>query len=120
MIPAMAMVTSSVEPQRRGAFLSAHSSGQHVASGLGAHIGRLIIVQAPTGRIEHFGNVSWIAVVTTLLSLWLAGRIVSVPTQQTVSAEALCIAAAAEAAVDVGEPPRGCSHAASLHDFLYD
>jgi len=33
MVAAMAMVTSCVEPSRRGAFLSANSSVQHVASG---------------------------------------------------------------------------------------
>src|SRR5205809_1119593 len=39
MIAAMAMVTSSVEQHRRGGFLSANSSVQHIASGLGAYLG---------------------------------------------------------------------------------
>ncbi len=49
MIAAMAMVTSSVEPSRRGAFLSANSSLQHVASGFGAYLGGIIITENADG-----------------------------------------------------------------------
>jgi MFS transporter, DHA1 family, inner membrane transport protein len=89
MIPAMAMVTSSVEPRRRGAFLSANSSVQHIASGVGANLGGLI------------------AAVTTLASLWLAGRVRMAEVAPAASAEDLSMAAAAEASVDAGEPMVG-------------
>jgi len=102
MIAAMAMVTSSVEPSRRGGFLSANSSVQHIASGFGAYIGGAIITESADGRLEHFGTVGWIAAGCTLLSLWLAGRIRAVD-QQPVSAERISLAAAAEASVDAGE-----------------
>lgn len=101
MIPAMAMVTSSVAPRRRGAFLSANSSVQHIACGIGAYIGGLIIAETSTHRIEHFGTVGWIAAATTLASLWLAGRIEIVT--EELSAESISLAAAAEAEVDAGE-----------------
>ncbi len=103
MIPAMAMVTSSVEPRLRGGFLSANASVQHVASGLGASLGGLIVTQTAGGRIEHFGAVGWIAGLLSLTTLWLAGR-VRVADVAPMSAEALSLAAAAEAAVDAGEP----------------
>lgn len=103
MIPAMAMVTSSVEPRRRGGFLSANASLQHVASGIGASIGGAIISESADGKLEHFGTVGWIAAGATLLSLWLAGR-VRVADGGATSAEAISLAAAAEAAADVGEP----------------
>ena len=103
MIPAMAMVTSSVEPRRRGGFLSANASLQHVASGIGASIGGAIISENADGKLEHFGTVGWIAAGATVLSLWLAGR-VRVADGPATSAEAISLAAAAEAAVDVGEP----------------
>jgi MFS transporter, DHA1 family, inner membrane transport protein len=103
MIAAMAMVTGSVEPSRRGGFLSANSSVQHVASGFGAYLGGVIITETADGRIEHFGTVGWIAGGATLFSLWLAGR-VRPAGQHPVSAETISLAAAAEAAVDVGEP----------------
>ncbi len=108
MIAAMAMVTSSVEPRRRGAFLSANASVQHVASGLGAYLGGLIISQSSDGKIEHFGTVGWIAVATTLTSLWIAGR-VRIVDDSSIVAEAISLAAAAEASVDAGEPILGSS-----------
>jgi predicted MFS family arabinose efflux permease len=108
MIAAMAMVTSSVEPNRRGSFLSANSSVQHVAAGLGAYLGGIIVTQSDAGQIEHFGTVGWIAAATTLASLWLAGR-VQIVDSSPVSAEAISISAAAEASADAGEPILGCS-----------
>ena len=84
----MAMVTSSVEQRYRGAFLSANSSVQHIAGGVGAFLGGLIVQEAADGKIEHFGTVGVIAAASTLASLWLAGR----------------IRIATEATVDVGEP----------------
>jgi predicted MFS family arabinose efflux permease len=111
MIAAMAMVTSSVEPRRRGAFLSANSSVQHVASGFGAYLGGTIVTQSATGQIEHFGTVGWIAAACTLGSLWLAGR-VQVLDDGLTSAEAISLVAAAEASADAGEPILSCSEAA--------
>jgi predicted MFS family arabinose efflux permease len=108
MIAAMAMVTSSVAPRRRGSFLSANSSVQHVAAGLGAYLGGFIVTQSATGQIEHFGTVGWIAAATTLASLWLAGR-VQIVDSSPVSAETISIAAAAEASADAGVPILGSS-----------
>ncbi len=107
MIAAIAMVTSSVEPARRGAFLSANSSVQHVAAGLGAYLGGTIVTQSANGQIEHFGAVGWIATTVTLASLWLAGRVRILDWSPT-SAEAISLAAAAEASVDAGEPILAC------------
>jgi predicted MFS family arabinose efflux permease len=103
MIAAMALVTSSVEPHRRGGFLSANASVQHVASGLAAYLAGLIVSESSGGRIEHFGTVGWIAAASTLLSLWLIGR-VKVVDANAISAEAICLPAAAEATADAGEP----------------
>jgi predicted MFS family arabinose efflux permease len=103
MIPAMAMVTSSVEPRRRGAFLSANSSVQHIAAGCGSYLGGLIVTQLPDGSLGHFGTVGWIAAASTLLSLWLAGQVRIADQAAPVSAEDLSLAAAAEAEVDAGE-----------------
>lgn len=104
MIAAMAMITSSVEPRRRGGFMSANSSIQHIASGLGASLGGLIITQTPDGKFENFGTVGALAAASTLVTLWLAGRVRSPERATAVSAESLSLAAAAEASVDAGEP----------------
>jgi len=108
MIAAMAMVTSSVVPQRRGAFLSANASVQHIASGLGAFLGTLIVSRAVDGKIENFGTVGWVAAAATLSTVWIASRI-RVADQSPVSAEAMSFAAAAEATADAGEPMFGYS-----------
>lgn len=104
MICAMAMVTSSVESRRRGAFLSANASVQHVSAGLGSYLGGLIVSQSAAGKILHFGTVGWIAAAATLSSLWLAGRVRIAYDESLASAEAISLAAAAEASVDAGEP----------------
>jgi predicted MFS family arabinose efflux permease len=103
MIAAMAMVTSSVVPQKRGSFLSINASLQHVASGIGAYLGGVIVTKASDGRIEHFGTVGWFAAACTLSTLWLAGR-VKIADPLPTSAEAISLAAAAEVTVDAGEP----------------
>jgi predicted MFS family arabinose efflux permease len=97
MIAAMAMITSSVAPHQRGAFLSANASVQHISAGLGAYLGSLIVSESASGRIQHFGSVGWIAAAFTLSSIAVAARIE--PADESVSAEALSFAAA-EAAAD--------------------
>jgi predicted MFS family arabinose efflux permease len=107
MIAAMAMITGSVAPHRRGGFLSANASVQHVAAGFGAYLGGVIIVQAsPQAPLERFGMVGWIACAVTMLSLWLAGRVRLAETAP-VAAAPLSLPAAAEATVDAGEPILG-------------
>ena len=106
MIPAMALVTSSVEPRRRGGFLSANAAVQHLACGVGAYVGGEIITTGADGQLENFGVVGWFAAIATVASIWLAGRvrIVDGAAAQPVSAEAISLAAAAEAEFDAGEP----------------
>ncbi len=104
MIAAMAMITGSVERRRRGGFMSANSSMQHIASGIGSYVGGLIIAQkSPTAPLEHYGVVGWIGFATTLACIWLAGR-VRLAEQEPVAAGPLSLAAAAEATADADEP----------------
>lgn len=110
MIPAMAMITSSVAPARRGAFLSANSSIQHIASGCGAYVGGLIVTKSSTGQLENFGIVGWIAAVATLFSLWLAGRVQTAEPLRPPS-EATSLVALPETNVDLGEPVLSCVEA---------
>ncbi len=102
MIAASAMVVGSVLPARRGGFMSANSSVQHIASGLGAYLGGLMIKESADGRLLHYGAVGWFAAAMTLASIWLAGRVQVVADAPTDAR--LSVAAAAEATVDVGEP----------------
>ncbi len=105
MIPAMAMVTSSVAPRNRGAFLSANSSIQHIFGGVGAYVGGLMVKQAGEGApLEGFESVGWLSAGIGLTSLWLAGRLRNNEQEDTISAAEISLAAAAEATFDVGEP----------------
>ena len=117
MIAAMAMITSSVEPHRRGGFLSANSSVQHIASGVGAYVGGITISQPADGPMENFGTVGWIAAAASMLAIWLAGRLRSAE-QTSPSAEQISLAAAAEATADAGEPLRGSSTLTSAEPGL--
>jgi predicted MFS family arabinose efflux permease len=103
MVAAMAMVIASVEPRRRGSFMSANSSVQHLASGLGAFVGSRVIVRSADGTLLHFAWVGALAVAATLLSLVLAGRLR--PADSTApTSPGLSLGAAAEAVADPGDP----------------
>jgi len=75
MVAALAMVTGSVEPRRRGGFMSANSAVQHLSAGLGAAIGGKILIKSAGGSFLHYERVGIFAVVATLLSLWIAGLV---------------------------------------------
>lgn len=75
MVSAMALVMSSIEPRRRGSFMSANSAVQHVASGLGATLGGMIVSGGAGEPLHHFGIVGWLAAGATVASLWIAARI---------------------------------------------
>ena len=75
MVAALAMITGSVERRLRGGFMSANSAVQHLASGVGASIGGQILVESADGALHDFNVVGLFAVIATLLSLWVAGRV---------------------------------------------
>jgi predicted MFS family arabinose efflux permease len=75
MVPAMAMITSSVLPHRRGGFLGANAAVQHMAAGLGTSLGGLLLARSADGRLLHYPSVGLIGAAATLASLALAGRL---------------------------------------------
>jgi predicted MFS family arabinose efflux permease len=102
MVVAMTMVLNSVEPRRRGSFMSANSSVQHFATGLGAALGGKILANAADKSLLHFDRVGYLAVAATALSLFLAGRLRPFVSQETTTA--MSLGAAAEATADASEP----------------
>lgn len=75
MVPAMAMITSSVLPHRRGGFLGANAAVQHIAAGIGTSIGGQVLATATDGRVLNFPVAGLIGAGVTVASLWLAGRL---------------------------------------------
>ncbi len=74
-VPAMAMITSSVVPRLRGGFMGANSAIQHLSSSLGVIVAGFILFEPPHGPIERFPIVGTMAAVVSLSTLWLASRL---------------------------------------------
>jgi MFS transporter, DHA1 family, inner membrane transport protein len=75
MVPAMAMITSSVLPRLRGGFMGANSAIQHLSSSLGVIVAGFILYEPPKGPIERYSIVGLMAAAVSLSTLWLAGRL---------------------------------------------
>ncbi len=75
MVPAMAMITSSVLPRLRGGFMGANSAIQHLSSSLGVLVAGFILYEPPNGPIERYYIVGLMAAAVSLSTLWLAGRL---------------------------------------------
>jgi MFS transporter, DHA1 family, inner membrane transport protein len=71
MIIANAQITGSASPNLRGSFLIINNSIQHLSAGLASAIGGLIIVNDADKKILHYPILGIIAIVFSLLGLWL-------------------------------------------------
>ncbi len=76
MIPAMAIITSSVQPGLRGTFMSLNATTQSLAMGLATALAGFIITQDSSGRIVDYGTVGYVAMAANLLAVWFVSRIV--------------------------------------------
>ena len=72
MIPAMALITGTVEPQRRGSFMSIQSSVQQLSAGAASLFAGMIVVKDAQGHLLHYGVIGWIAAITSLLCIAMA------------------------------------------------
>lgn len=79
MVTAMSLIMASVEPRRRGGFMSANSSIQHIASGLGTTCGGLLLEGGAGEPLEHFGTVGILAAAMTFASLLVARHVRPAP-----------------------------------------
>ncbi|MCM2309339.1 MAG: MFS transporter [Sulfuritalea sp.] len=75
MVPAMAIVTSAVQPRLRGTFLSMNGAVQQLASGAASYLGGAMIAADVSGRIVGYGNVGWLAVGATVIAMLFVGQI---------------------------------------------
>ncbi len=103
MVPAMAMIMGSIEPRRRGAYMSVHSSVQHISGGLGAYLGGLIVGEASDGSLLDYSRVGWVAAGITVVSLVLAARLRPLPSARPMTA-GMSLGAADAAMGDPGDP----------------
>lgn len=71
-VPAMAMMTGSVEARFRGGFMSINSSVQQLACGLAALVSGHLLGQGPGGQITRFSLTGALSVICALLSIYLS------------------------------------------------
>ncbi len=75
LVPAVALVTSSVEPKSRGSFMSINSSAQQLASGASSFIAGLIVGNASDGTMTNYHLVGALAILATLTCIVLVKHI---------------------------------------------
>ena len=71
-VPAMAMMTATVESRYRGGFMSVNSSVQQFSCGLAAWISGAIIGQDADQRITHYPLAGLVSLACVLACIWLA------------------------------------------------
>jgi len=71
-VPAMAMMTGTVEARYRGGFMSVNSSVQQFSCGLAAWISGAIIGQGPHLEITHYPLAGLVSLGCVLACIWLA------------------------------------------------
>jgi predicted MFS family arabinose efflux permease len=71
-VPAMAMMTATVESRNRGGFMSVNSSVQQFSCGLAAWISGGIIGQGPNQEITHYPVAGLVSLACVLTCIWLA------------------------------------------------
>lgn len=75
LVPAIALITSSVEPRLRGSFMNFNSSIQQLSAGLAALGAGAIIGKTPSGALTHYDRVGLLATACTLICIALAWRL---------------------------------------------
>jgi predicted MFS family arabinose efflux permease len=71
-VPAMAMMTATVESRYRGGFMSVNSSVQQFSCGLAAWISGGILGQGPNQEITHYPIAGLVSLACVLACIWLA------------------------------------------------
>ncbi|MCS6988001.1 MAG: MFS transporter [Chloroherpetonaceae bacterium] len=75
LVPAVALVASSVDPKTRGSFMSVNSAFQQLASGASSVVAGMILGKAADGSMTNYHLVGFVAIGATLLCVALAKRI---------------------------------------------
>jgi predicted MFS family arabinose efflux permease len=78
MVPMTTMVTGTVEPRRRGGFMSLYNSLQHLFIGISTTVAGMIVTTAPDGRLEHLERAGYLAIGTSFVCIWIARRVARV------------------------------------------
>jgi predicted MFS family arabinose efflux permease len=72
MVPAMALMTATIEAQYRGGFMSINSSVQQFACGVAAYASGQVLTQQPDGQLAHFSFLGAASIICALACIYLA------------------------------------------------
>jgi len=79
MVPAVAMMTSSIDARFRGGFMSINSAVQQFACGIAASVSGFIMGQSSSGQVTHFPIVGIVSVCCALTCIYLARFVKAAP-----------------------------------------
>ena len=74
-IPAMTIVSAVVKPKERGTFMSLENAARQLSSGAASQIAGFIIGSTAAGALTNYNIVGYIAILTTLVAIYIAFRI---------------------------------------------
>lgn len=77
-VPAMSLITSSVEPRLRGSFMSINSSVQQLSAGLASFSAGYIVKEAASGQLLHYSWVGFVSCAITLAAVWVVRHLKAV------------------------------------------
>jgi predicted MFS family arabinose efflux permease len=75
MIPGMALIGASADPQRRGSFMTLNSAVQSLAMGSAALVGGLILGRDGNGHLTHYWAAALVGGSASVLSFVLSSRL---------------------------------------------
>lgn len=71
-IPAQAMISTVVNPEHRGLFMSFNASVQQLFTGLASLIAGAIVIKGSDGKILHYNWVGYFSIVIVFITLFIA------------------------------------------------
>ncbi len=74
-IPAMSLITSSVDSGHRGSFMSFTTAIQQLASGVASFVSGIIVGKAVTGELTNYHLAGALAITSTIISIFLVNRL---------------------------------------------
>ncbi len=83
MVCGMALIVSSVEAKYRAGFMSINSCVQQLSAGIAALVSGLIVTQSASGELIRYSWVGYVAVVSSVVAIFVARRIVSAESNHT-------------------------------------
>jgi hypothetical protein len=69
MISSSALMTAVPDPRDRGAFMGVNASVQQISGGIASAMAGLIVIQTPSGALEHYNTLGYLVIITTMITI---------------------------------------------------